>query len=192
LRSDSQPKPHSATVETSGTYDGVYDLFVAGFGFWATGNQGQGGINEPFANWHISAGPLTLLSPIGAATYLIAVDCSDGATGTLQWTDEIGPQTASIGPTLSGALIPVHVAAAGSLVFTTGSCYLSAADMKTPKAGTGPLIDYEVNLLNYTDVKWPKYVNVVPGGPTTTYVFAGNIARVPGFTGPVLKCLATT
>jgi len=177
----------SPTVETSGTYHGTYDLFVVGLGFWTTGSQRQGGITEPFANWHLSAGPTTLLSPLGGVTYLIAGDCSDGAAGTLNWTDEVGSQTVTISPSVSGAFIPVHVAAAASLVFTSGSCYLSAVDMETPKAGSGPLTDYEVNLLNYTNVTWPNSKPVVTAGPTTMYVFAGNIAQAPNSGGHVLE-----
>jgi hypothetical protein len=176
------------TVETSGVFHAKYDLFVVGFGFWTTGSQGQGGITEPFANWHLSGGPATLLSPIGASTYLIAADCAnDGAPGTLNWTDEVGSQTVTISPSLNGALIPVHLAAGKSLVFASGSCYLSAASMGTPKAGSGPLTDYELNLLNYTDVKWPGTVPVISDGPATTYAFAGNIAQVPNSSGAVLE-----
>lgn len=179
---------HTApTVETSGTYHGTYDLFVVGFGFWTTGSQGQGGITVPFANWHLTTGPTTLLSPIGGVTYLLAADCRDGAAGTLNWTDEIGSQAVTVSSSLSGALIPVHVAADDSLVFASGSCYLSAVDMETPKAGSGPLTDYEVNLLNYTDVEWPNFVPVVTDGRTTTYAFAGNIGQVPNSAGPVLE-----
>ena len=179
---------HTApTVETSGAHSKRYDLFVVGFGFWTTGSQGRGGITEPFANWHVTSGPITLLSELGAVTYLIAADCADGTTGTLNWTDEIGSQAVTISPSLSGALIPVHVAAAKSLVFTSGSCYLSAVDMGTPKAGSGPLTDYEVNLLNYTNVTWPNSKPVVTAGPTTMYVFAGNIAQAPNSGGHVLE-----
>ena len=137
------------TVETSGAYPGTYDLFVVGFGFWTKGSQGQGGITEPFANWHLTSGPTTILSPpLGGVTYLIAADCSDGAGGALNWTDEVGSQAVAIDPSISGA-------AAESLVFASGSCYLSAVDMETPKAGAGPLTDYELNLLNYTSATWP-------------------------------------
>lgn len=176
------------TIETSGTYPGTYDLFVVGFGFWTTGSQGQGGITEPFANWHLGGGPITLLAPLGAVTYLIAADCGSGAASTLNWTDEIGSQAVTISPSLDGALIPVHLAAHKNLVFASGSCYLSAVDMETPKAGSGQLIDYELNLLNYTDVKWPKYVPVVSGvDKNTTYVFAGNIAQAPNSARHVLE-----
>lgn len=179
---------HTApTVETSGSYKGKYDLFVAGFGFWTSGSQGQGGITVPFANWHLTSGPTILLSEAGAATYLIAADCSNGAAGTLTWTDEVGAQSAVLSTSLSGMFIPVHVAASGSLVFASGSCYLSAINMGTPQTGSGPLTDYEVNLLNYTSVKWPKYVPVVTQGPNTTYVVAGNIAQAPNSAGRVLE-----
>jgi hypothetical protein len=178
------------TVETSGAYAGTYDLFVVGFGFWTTGSEGQGGITEPFSNWNLSGGPITLLAPVGAVTYLIAADCGSGTATTLDWTDEVGSQAVTIGPSLNGAFIPVHLAANKSLIFTSGSCYLSAVDMETPKAGSGPLIDYEVNLLNYTDVKWPNYVPVVPGvDKTTTYVFAGNIAQAPNSAARILEML---
>ncbi len=93
-------------------------------------------------------------------TYLLAADCSDRVAGTLNWTNEVGAQVITVSPSLSGALIPVHVAADDSLVFASGSCYLSSVDMETPKSFT----DYEVNLLNYTDVKWPNFVPVVTDG----------------------------
>lgn len=176
------------TVETSGAYVGKYDLFVVGFGFWTTGSQGQGGITEPFANWHLTSGPTPLLAPIGAVTYLIAADCAGGAAGTLTWTDEVGSQTITVGPTLSAALIPVHVAADKSLVFAQGSCYVSAIDMETPHAGSGPLVDYELNLLDYTDVSWINKKPVVPGvEKATTYIFAGNIAEAPNSEGVTLE-----
>jgi hypothetical protein len=179
------------TVETSGTYHATYDLYVVGFGFWTTGSQGQGGITEPFANWHLSGGPITLLSPVGAATYMLALDCSDqGAAGTLNWTDEVGVQTVTVSPSLNGALIPVHVAGASNLVFTGGSCFVSAVSMGTPKAGSGPITDYELNMLKYTDVTWPNSLAVVPAtaeAPTTTYAFAANIAQQPNFSGYTLE-----
>jgi hypothetical protein len=175
------------TIETSGTYPGVYDLFVVGFGFWTTGSQGQGGITEPFANWHLTAGPITLLAPLGAVTYVIATDCSNGAPGILNWTDEVGAQTVTLSPSLSGTLIPIHLAASKSLIFTSGSCYVSVVNMGTPKSGSGPLTDYELNLLNYTDVKWPSRVPVVSADSTTTYAFAANIAQTPNSAGRVLE-----
>src|SRR6202158_4987811 len=59
--------------------------------------------------------------------------------------------------------------------------------MGKPKSGAGPLTDYEVNLLNYTNVKWPSTVPVVTNGPLTTYAFAGNIAQVPNSSGAGLE-----
>lgn len=59
--------------------------------------------------------------------------------------------------------------------------------MGVPKAGSGPLTDYELNLLNYTDVTWTNSKPVITNGPNTTYAFAGNIAQAPNSAGRVLE-----
>jgi hypothetical protein len=60
--------------------------------------------------------------------------------------------------------------------------------MGIPKAGSGPLIDYELNLLDYTDVSWINRKQVLTGvEETTTYVFAGNMAQAPNTAGKVLE-----
>jgi hypothetical protein len=37
----------AATIETNGSYSGLYNLFAFGFGLWTSGAQEQAGLTEP-------------------------------------------------------------------------------------------------------------------------------------------------
>ena len=175
------------TIETDGAYPGTYELFVTGFGFWTTGAQGQGGITEPIHRQLINGFDGVLLTPAAAGDYLIAISLGEGGVWTLNWTDSTGPQTMTSSSAVSGAF-PIHVLAGSEIKFSGGGpnepAYVDAVHFGPPSAGAGPLTDWETNLLNYTNVKWPYYVNVLTSTSPGMYVFAGNIARVPGGGGP--------
>lgn len=172
------------TIETDGAYPGSYQLFVTGFGFWTTGKASQAGITEPVARQFLQGFSGTLLTPAATGDYMFAIAEGGGAGWTLTWTDSQGEQSA----TGYNAVINIHALAGTDITFSGGAIdepvYVNAVHFGPPAAGAGPLTDYELNLLNYTDVKWPYYVNVVTNTSPGMYVFAGNMARVPGGGGP--------
>lgn len=177
----------AATIETDGAYPGSYELFVTGFGFWPGGAQGQGGITEPIHRQFLSHFDGTLLTPAATGDYLLAISTTSGGAWTLGWTDAIGPQSVSGVNSNNGYVIPIHALAGTEITFAGGAlsepAYVDALHFGKPSAGAGPVTDYELNLLNYTNVKWPNYVNAVTSSSPGMYVFAGNMARVPGSGG---------
>jgi len=175
------------TIETDGAYPGTYELFVTGFGFWPNGTQGQGGITEPIHREFVSQFNGVLLTPAATGDYLVAISLPNGGAWTLGWTDFVGPQSAIGTASLNGYVFPIHALAGTEITFSGGGinepAYIDAVHFGTPSAGSGPLSDYELNLLKYTNVKWPYYVNVVTSTTSGMYLFAGNIARVPASGG---------
>ncbi len=175
----------AATIETEGTLPGTYELFVTGFGFWISGRQGQGGITEPIARHFLKRFDGTLLTPAATGDYLMAVSAS--TSWTLGWTDLQGTQSMNGGSSNNGYAFPIHALAGTAITFSGAAgnepVFVYAAHFGTP-SGSGPLTDYELNLLNYTNVKWPYFVNVLSSTSPGMYLFAGNIARVPDGGGP--------
>jgi hypothetical protein len=174
-------------METDGAYPGTYELFVTGFGFWPTGAQAQGGITESIHRQLINGFDGVLLTPAATGDYLVAISLGEGGVWTLGWTDFIGPQTITISAAVGG-LFPIHVLGGSGITLLGGGLdepvYVDAVHFGTPSAGSGPLTDYELNLLNYTDVSWPNKINVLTSTTPGMYLFAGNMARVPGNGGP--------
>jgi hypothetical protein len=177
----------AATIETDGAYPGSYDLFVTGFGFWPTGTQAQGGITRPIAREFIAHFDGVLLRPAATGDYLMALWPTEGAW-SLGWTDSLGAQAVNGVGSNNGYAFPIHALAGTDITFSGGwpnePAYVYALHFGAPAAGAGPVTDYELNLLNYTNVKWPNWVNVLNSTSPGMYVFAGNIARVPGSGGP--------
>jgi hypothetical protein len=176
------------TIETDGAYPGSYELFVTGFGFWPGAAQGQGGITEPIRRQFLNGFDGVLLTPGATGDYLVAISLTSGGAWTLGWTDWEGTQSVSGVNSNNGYVIPIHALAGTEITFSGGApsepVYVDALHFGKPAAGAGPITDYELNLLNYTDVKWPNYVNVLTNSSPGMYVFAGNMARVPGTGGP--------
>jgi len=165
----------AATIETDGSYAGPYNLFVFGLGFWPSGSQAQAGLSEPFRYSVTGANGADKFSFPGFPWLLAII-----AASNCQWTIAAG----SAG-TLSGAGSNVSTSyGAGSGVFTTltnGCNYtLIALQFGTPKTGSGPLTDYEYDLLRWTDATYPKMMTIfTPGSEGANILLASNIAEQP-------------
>jgi hypothetical protein len=186
------------TIETDGAYPGSYELFVTGFGFWPGATpQSQGGITEPIHRDFINGYSGVLLTPAATGDYLVAISLGEGGQWSLSWTDFIGLQTITSSSPVSGSAIPIHVLAGTDITFHGGGsdepAYVEALHFGTPAAGAGPVTDFEFDMIDYTDVKWPKYVPVLTSYTPGMYVSAGNMARVPDTGGaPVLEFFGDT
>ncbi len=165
----------AATIETDGTYSGYYNLFAFGLGFWPGGGQSQAGLKEALNYAVVGLNGGHEFSFPGFP-WLFAViansNChwqlSAGSAGTVtKWGSQV---STSYG--------------AGNGVFTTltGSCSYSlvALQFGSPKAGTGPLTDYEYNLLDWTNATYPKLETAFTGGSNgANILLAINIAEQP-------------
>jgi len=165
----------AATIETDGSHNGSYSLFVFGLGFWPVGNQAQGGLSEPINYAATGANGGWGFSFPGFPRLFTII-----AGNNCKWQLSAG----SAG-TLSGSGSQVLTAyGAGSGVFTsqTSSCAyaLIALQFSTPKSGTGPLTDFEYDLLNWRDATYPKVETVFTAGNNgANILLAGNIAEQP-------------
>jgi hypothetical protein len=154
-----------------------YDLYIVGFGFWPDAPQKQGGITETHGD-----GP----SALPGGTYLLAVTARGGCQWTANWT---GANRGSITGSAS-QLLAINAAVYGKSSATyTVQPYNNPADdgcqinttviaFGVPAAGSGPLTDYERDLLDWTDATYPYYMVVftAPAGGAN-FVLASNIAE---------------
>lgn len=169
----------AASIETNGTYSGLYDLFAFGFGFWTGGTQAQGGLKEAL-NYAVTGANGGHKFSFPGYPWLFAVI----AGGNCKWQLSGGwsGTVAGAGPGISTA----YGGGNGAFTTLTAGCgyILLAVQFGTPAAGAGPLTDYEYDLLNWTDATYPSYKTVLTAGSTgANLVMAGNIAEQPNSGG---------
>jgi hypothetical protein len=165
----------AATIETDGTYDGSYNLFAFGIGFWPDGTEAQAGLSEAVKyNFTGANGGYEFSFP--GFSWLFAVM----ADNECQWQLTGGSAGAV---SRSGAQISTSYGTGSGefTTLTTGCSYsLFALQFGTPQAGNGPLTDYEYGLLDWTDATFPKLMTVFAAGSDgANIVFGSNIAEVP-------------
>jgi hypothetical protein len=164
-----------ATLETDGTYSGLYNLFAFGFGFWPAGTQSQGGVKEPL-NYSIIGANGGYEFSFPGYPWLFSVE----ASSSCKWQLSAGWSGVIVG---AGSQISTGYGG-GNGSFTTlspGCSYsLLAVQFGSPAPGAGPLIDYEYNLLNWINATYPKLKTVFSaGGLGANILLATNIAERP-------------
>jgi hypothetical protein len=165
----------SVKVSTAGS-TGLYSLTVFGFGFWPGQPQKQGGITETVLGVNgtasISGDPVLFLFT-GDNTCEIVI----GAPGL--------PASFSL---TAPAIFPFIIAAAGYVtteqISGSGTCNssneLAVISFGTPSTGSGPLTDYEYDMLDWTDAAYPYYKTVFTAGDSgANFLLATNIAEKP-------------
>ncbi len=169
----------AATLETNGSYSGLYNLFAFGLGFWTSGAQAQGGLGEPL-NYAVTGLNGGLKFSFPGYPWLFAVIAGSNCKWQLSggWSGTVAGVGAGIATAYGG----------GSGVFTslTSGCVytLLAVQFGTPAVGAGPLTDYEYDLLNWTDATYPNYKTVLTAGKSGAHMMmASNIAEQPNSGG---------
>jgi hypothetical protein len=149
-------------VSTSGS-SGNYSLAVIGFGFWPGQPQKQGGIKEVLAGSISSGEYLFLVQPCAGTSTLTVPGFGAIQTGT------------------HGLFLPVI--AAGGVLSISSTCNtvptVTGIGFGTPAVGSGPLKDYETNLVDWTDATYPDAETVFSQSRFVNMFVAANIAEVP-------------
>jgi len=165
----------AATIETEGTYSGFYNLFTFGFGFWPAGTQSQGGVKEPL-NYSIIGANGGYEFSFPGYPWLFSVV----ASSSCKWQLSAGWSGVVVG---AGSQISTGYGGGNGLFTTlTPNCSydLRAAQFGSPAQGSGPLIDYEYNLLDWSNATYPKLKTVfVAGNLGANILLATNIAERP-------------
>ena len=165
----------AATIETNGTYSGLYNLFIFGFGFWPGGTQSQGGLKEPL-NYSVTGANGGHEFSFPGYPWLFSIVAASNCRWQLSagWSGMISGAGSQIAAGYGGGN-------GGFTTLTAGCGYtLRAVQFGTPAAGPGPLIDYEYNLLSWTNATYPKLKTVfTSGGAGATILLAINLAERP-------------
>jgi hypothetical protein len=165
----------AATIETDGSYDGSYNLVVFGIGFWPNGTQAQAGLSEA-VNYAVSGANGGFEFSFPGFPWLFAViansNCqwqlTGGSAGTLS---EAGARISTSYGTGSGEF---------STLTTACNYTLIALQFGGPQVGSGPLTDYEYDLLDWTDATYPQLMTVfTASGDGANILLASNIAEKP-------------
>jgi hypothetical protein len=174
-------------ISTSGTSTTPYGLYVAGFGFWPGGTQKQGGLTmaATYLGWPV--GSSTMFTTAKEATYLLAIQTLTPVTGVgaveIEWQDHYGTQYLLTNNLQEMAVVPIH-ATADTLITINGTStrspdsttQVALLQFGTPATGSGPLTDYEANLLDWTDATYPTAKTLFTEGSTAEFgIVAANI-----------------
>jgi hypothetical protein len=153
------------TIETEGADSGFkYSLYVSGLGFWPSGAQGQGGLSEVSG----SLPTKSLVYAVAAyepsvSTNALLVAYSTGYAGKdvpyVNWADEYGNNSLQV-PVGTSAVIPVRIAGSTKVWIHTypgDDTWYALIVFGAPAKGSGPFVDYESNLLDWTAATYPSW-----------------------------------
>jgi hypothetical protein len=158
------------TVETSATNGQQYSFSVFGLGFWPGQSQKQGGLQNVVVDQpYIPQGNYNYVAEFGwsypAPALLWTWNCPQvGVSGyTPIWLPVNG----------TGTVLPLNA----NSTCSTAPVVIAFGN---PSSGDGPLVDYEYNLLRWTNATNPNYKTVLTAGSAAVHLlFAANVAEDP-------------
>lgn len=175
------------TISTSGIPTYPYGVYVVGFGFWTTGSQKQGGLSIPVSYLGWPVGQSTLLTTAKEATYLLTIQTLTPGTGIgdilVEWSDHEGLEWMRTNNSQQTAVIPIH-ALANTFMYVYGTAdpspgsttQFTLVQFGTPANGNGPLLDYEANLLDWTNATYPYAKTLFTQGTSSGFgLIAANV-----------------
>ena len=160
------------TVETAGDDNRfVYSLYVFGLGFWPTGAQRQRGLSEvngtvPNADLVYALPAYAPLSSTSGLLVAYSTGFAGGDVPFLSWTDENGYNSHSV-PVGTSVVIPVRIAGSTKVWIQTypgDTTWYALIIFGAPAKGSGPFVDYEANLLDWTDATYPTLQTLLTAG----------------------------
>jgi hypothetical protein len=171
IRNQAETAP---TLETTGIYSGFYNLFAFGFGFWSGETQFQGGIRKPL-NYAVTGANGGHEFSFPGYPWLFSVVTGINCHWKLSagWSGAISGVGSQISTAYGG----------GNGLFTTltADCgyTLVAVQFGGPALGSGPLTDYELNLLNWTNATYPAWETLFTPSIAVNALVSWNIAEQP-------------
>lgn len=174
------------TVETVGDGNSAnYSLYVSGLGFWQSEVQRQGGLSD--ATGLLPTKDLVYAIPAyqpASSTTALLVAYSTGYAGMdvpgVSWTDEYSNHSVQV-PVGTSTVIPVRIAGGTKVWIRTypgDTTWYALIAFGAPAKGPGPFVDYEVNLLDWSNATYPNWQTLfTPGSAGANILLLSNIAQ---------------
>jgi len=184
------------TVETDGDNNRfTYSLYVSGLGFWPSGAQGQSGLSEVTGTLPAALVHSLPVYTAPVSTSALLVSYSTGYAGLdvpfVSWTDENGHNSLQV-PVGTPVVVPVRIAGGTKVWIHTypgDKTWYALTVFGTPGAGSGPLGDYEANLLDWTSASYPYWGTFFTAGSAGANVLLMSNVTLPANDGTVGEVL---
>jgi hypothetical protein len=155
------------TIETGGD-DGAftYSLYVSGLGFWPTGAQRQRGLSNVTGLLPVKL--VYALPVVSTSALLIAYSTSYVGKDVpyVSWTDEYDNNSLQV-PVGAPAVVPVRIAGGTKVWMHTypgDTTWYALIVFGAPAKGSGPFVDYEANLLDWSNATYPSWQALFTAG----------------------------